>query len=322
MALQDSILRFREQFAWQPEVVHNEALKPHKHYIVVGMGGSHLGPWYLKRYGGASNLTIHRDYGIPEVPEEQLAESLVILSSYSGGTEEVLDAGRVALERGLSIAAISTGGKLIEFAREHALPHVVMPDLGLQPRIATGLSMLGIARLMQNAVLEDFVRSAGSAIDPSAGHAEGERIAEALRGRVPLIYASHAHMPLAYTWKIKLNESAKIPAFCNAFPEMCHNELCGFDVVDSTRPLSAQMHAILLDDPSDHPRNIVRMRTVAELLGEKGIPTTVVQFAGEGFTKAFTASLLADWVSLNLASHYGVPDEEVPLVEDFKKRIG
>ncbi len=322
MALEDSILRFREQFNWQPEIQHPEALKPHKNVVIVGMGGSHLGPWMLKRYVGGRNIFIHRDYGVPDLSPEILSEALIILSSYSGSTEEVLDAGRVALEKGYSIAAISRGGKLIDFAREHALPHIVVPDMHMQPRVAIGVSMLGIAKLMMSPEMEAAVRTAGQSIDPMAGREEGMRIAESLRGKVPVIYASTSNMPLSFIWKIKLNESGKIPAFYNSFPEMCHNELCGYDVVESTLPMTERLHAIMLSDGADHPRNIVRMKAVSDILREKSIGVTTVTLSGDGLAKIFAGAVLADWVSLFIAAYYGVPDEEVPLIEDFKKRIG
>ncbi len=91
MAIEDTLRKFPEQFEWQPEVMQGEALRPHKNYILCGMGGSHLGAWLIKRYGGVFNIFIHRDYGLPELPPDIWADALVILSSYSGTTEEVLD---------------------------------------------------------------------------------------------------------------------------------------------------------------------------------------------------------------------------------------
>lgn len=322
MGMEDTLRRFGEQFAWEPAVENGEDLRPRKHYVVCGMGGSHLGAWLIKRYGGKSNVFIHRGYGLPDLPQDMWADSLVILSSYSGTTEEVLDAGRTALGRGLPTAAVSTGGELIAFARERGLPHVVIPETGLEPRMAIGFSGIAIARLMQDLPLERLIREGGARANPMAGQEEGTRLAEALQGKIPLVYSSAENAPLAFIWKIKFNETAKIQAFMNVFPEMCHNELCGFDIVDSTRPLSERFHALLLEDFSDHPRVRVRMRVAAEILGERGVPAEHIALAGKtAFEKAFNAALLADWITLSLARHYGVPNPETPLIADFKKRI-
>lgn len=321
MALKDALARFGEQFTYQPVVEHAEALRPHKHVIVCGMGGSHLAPWFLQAYGKRSDIIIHRDYDLPDLAPEMYDDALVILSSHSGGTEEVLDSGREALARGLPIAAVSTGGKLIEFAREHALPHVVFPHMDLQPRVAAPLSLLAMTALLQDRDLEQEIRTAGIAIDPHAFAAEGARIGALLTHKIPLIYASTRNAPLAYIWKIKINETGKVPAFQNVFPEMNHNELCGFDVVESTRGISAQMHAIFLEDSADHPRIQKRMQAAAEIMTSKGVPVERIQLEGGGFTKVFNTANMADWVALTLAGAYGVPDEAVPLIEDFKKRI-
>lgn len=321
MALKDALARFREQFDYQPVIENRDLLRRYKHTIVCGMGGSHLAPWFLQVYGNRTDIIIHRDYGLPNLSSEVYQDALVILSSHSGGTEEVLDSGREALARGLPIAASSTGGKLIEFARKHSIPHVVFPHMDLQPRVAAPLSLLAVTALLQDTALEAEIRAAGLAIDSHAHASEGARIGALLTQKVPLIYASAANAPLAYIWKIKINETGKVPAFQNVFPEMNHNELCGFDVVESTRAISAQMHAIFLEDSADHPRNQKRMQAAAEILVSKGIPVERVQLSGEGFTKLFNTANMADWVALTLAGNYGVPDEAVPLIEDFKKRI-
>lgn len=323
MNVEEALRKFPEQFEWEPHAEYNEVLRPHKYYLVCGMGGSHLGAWLLKRYGDLPNIFIHRDYGLPALPPDIMNDALVILSSHSGTTEEVLDSGRAALERGLPIAIATTGGKLLEFAREHALPHVVTPRSGLEPRMAVGYSMLALARLMGNLPLESAIREGGRRADPLAGKAEGARIAEVIRARIPVIYSSAANIALAYIWKIKLNETSKIPACINVFPELCHNELSGYDVADSTRPISERLHAVFLEDFADHPRVRERMRVASEILAEKGIPVERMALAGKtGFEKALNSALLADWVSYNLAEEYGVPNPETPLIAEFKRRIG
>src|SRR3989344_4090611 len=138
MSMEDTIKRFPEQFGWEPVVEHSDLLRAHKQYVICGMGGSQLGAMLIEAYGPAHNLILHKDYGLPPMSQEDAEQSLFILSSYSGTTEETLDAGREAFARGYATAALSTGGKLIEFAKKHSLPHIVIPDTGLQPRLATG----------------------------------------------------------------------------------------------------------------------------------------------------------------------------------------
>lgn len=321
MSMEETIHRFPEQFAWEPVVEHNDVLRAYKHFVICGMGGSQLGAMLIESYAPATNLVLHKDYGLPRLSAEMAEDALFILSSHSGTTEETLDAGRAALAEGRSIAAISTGGKLIEFAREHALPHIVIPDTGLQPRLATGYSMLALARLMRDQELEQRIRVSGAQLDPLSFREEGIKIAGLLKGRIPLFYTSTSNMPLGYIWKIKMNETAKSPAFCNVVPEMCHNELCGMDVAEGTKAISANLHAVFLEDDSDHERNKKRMDIAGAILEERGIPVMHIKLGGDSFGKAFASGLLADWVSYTLAQTYGVPDEATPLIADFKARM-
>lgn len=314
--MEETLKRFGEQFDWEPKLENTDKLASFKNYVVCGMGGSHLGAWLITTYGNVA-ITIHRDYGLPFVGPD----TLVILSSYSGTTEETLDAARVGLERGLPMAAISTGGSLLDFAREHQLPYIQIPDTGLEPRMAIGYSMLGIARLMEHSALEKDIRVAGKSVDPMIGEAEGKRLGKLLLNKIPIVYSSSANYPLAYIWKIKFNETAKIFATANSFPELCHNELTGFDVYAETRAISKPLHVIMLHDASDHPRIVKRMQVAADMLVERGIAVVHVALDGGGFAKAFKAALLADWVSLELAEHYKVPNPETPMVAEFKERI-
>lgn len=323
MALKDTLARFHEQFDWQPEVANADRLTAHTRAIVYGMGGSHLGAWLIKQYGGLRDVYIHRNYGFADefsfAPD---TETFHILSSYSGTTEEVLNAAQELIAAGNPrVAVVTTGGSLLALAKDAGWPYIQIPETGLEPRMAIGFSLIAIARLLGYASLEAAVRAGGKATDPRAGEAEGSRIGALLEGKIPLVWASAANLSLAFIWKIKFNETAKIPAFCNAMPELCHNELTGFDVVDATRAVSAPLAIIMLEDVQDHPRIQKRMEIARDMLGERGIHVERVALSGDGFGKAFENALLADWVSLHLAEHYGVPNPETPLIAEFKKRM-
>jgi len=320
-SLEETLKRFGEQFNWHPVVENPQNLGSHAGYIVAGMGGSHLGAWLIQKFDPHLDMTIHRDYGLPALTDTQIRNDLFIASSYSGTTEETLDAAQHAFQKGMHMAAISLGGDLLKFAREHEIPFVSIPDTGLEPRMAIGYAMLAIARLMGNEVLENAIREGGKKVSPSEDQIKGMQLSEKLIGKVPLIWASSRNIPLAYIWKVKFNETSKIPAFCNRFPELNHNEFTGFDVADATRSVTGNFHIIMLEDPKDHPRVQRRMALTRQMLEERGIGVDVVQLRGEHFQKLFIAALYGDWVALGLAKYYGVPNPETPLIAEFKKRM-
>ncbi len=319
--LEDTLRRFSEQFDWHPVVENSQRLSVHNSFLVAGMGGSHLGAWLIQKFDAGLEMLIHRGYGVPAMSEARARNVLFIASSYSGSTEETLDSVKAAFDKGMHIACISTGGALLEFAREHDLPFVHIPDTGLEPRLAIGYSALAISRIMGNSTLESAIRDGGKHINPTQDQVRGLELAEKLVGMIPVVWASSRNLPLAYIWKVKFNETSKIPAFCNSFPELSHNEFTGFDVVESTRAIAQNLHIIMLEDPKDHPRIQKRMQISAQMLTDRKIPVDRIALRGEHFEKLFSSALYGDWVSLGLARYYGVPNPETPLIAEFKKKM-
>ncbi|MEK7554078.1 MAG: SIS domain-containing protein [Patescibacteria group bacterium] len=321
--MEEQILNFVEQFKWKPELLRAERL-PEKfsHIIVCGMGGSHLGAQLLLRHDPALPISVHSDYGLPREPKERLRDALIVASSYSGETEETLDSARSAVEDGLSVAIVTTGGALANFAEEYSLPLILVPKKKVEPRMAVGAFMLALAHLMRDTKLENKIREIGANIDVQKGRADGEALAKRLVGSTPLVYASTLNAPIAYFWKIAFNETGKVPAFYNIFPEVCHNELSGFDIYERTRVLSSNMSVIFLKDGDDHARINKRMRIMQELLAERSLTTINVEvFGNNGLEKALNGTLSGAWTALALAKEYGTPDAITPLISEFKSKM-
>ena len=319
---QKTIENFAKQFEWEPEIKEADKLKSAKRFVVIGMGGSHLAAGLLKIYNPMLDLFVHKDYGLPPLSDEILKESLFIASSYSGNTEEVLDFIERAQELGLHIAAISTNGKLLEFAQSNNIPYIQMPDTGIQPRNALGFSLVALAKLIADEPLLAQLAQLSKQLDPLRWEEQGKDLADKLSGKVPVIYSSTPNIPIAYNWKIKFNETGKIPAFYNLFPELNHNEMAGFDVIPSTKKLSDNFHFIFLQDENDHPKIKKRMEICKQLYEERNLPVTVLELAGNTvFEKIFNSLLLADWTALHTAKLYGAEPEEVKIIEEFKQKI-
>lgn len=320
--MESNINSLRNQFNFSPVVENESKLIMPDSFVVCGMGGSHLSAGLLKIYNPNLNIYIHRDYGLPQVSAMRFKESLFIASSYSGNTEEVLDFSEKALSAGHNLAAIAVGGKLIDFAKKNKLPYIQIPDTGIQPRNALGFSLISLTKLVEGDEAVEELHRLGSKLDFERWQDGGEKVAAEIKGKVPVIYSSRTNLPIAYNWKIKLNESAKIPAFYNVFPELNHNEMTGFDVVDSTRALSNNFYFILLEDANDDPRIMRRMEVLRKLYQDRGLSVKTIQLAGESvFEKIFNSLMLADWVAFSTAKFYGTEPVQVPMVEEFKKLI-
>src|SRR3989344_3197261 len=108
--MEEAIKNFPQQFLYEPEILNGDKLAKKDIALVLGMGGSHLAADLIAAYRPDVDIIVHSDYGLP-FPETVLQNALIIASSYSGNTEEVLDGLRIAIEKGLPTAAIAIGGK-------------------------------------------------------------------------------------------------------------------------------------------------------------------------------------------------------------------
>ena len=322
--MRDAIQNFPAQFAFKPVVENGDTLGAYEHFVVLGMGGSHLGADMILAWHPEISLAIHSDYGIPHISQSMRPHTLVIGSSYSGNTEETIDGFEEAGRQGIARAAVSVGGRLRDLARKSRTPFVQFPDTGIQPRSALGMSMKALLMFMgKHALLEEFDPLVTSlARRMSDGDSRGKELASQLRGCIPVVYASGRNSALAENWKIKFNETAKIPAFWNVLPELNHNEMTGFDAIESTRSLSEKFFFIFLEDPADHTKVQKRMVITEELYRGRGMKTARVPLSGKTWLeKVFSSVLLADWTAYHTSEIYDTESEQVPMVEEFKKRI-
>lgn len=316
------INNFPSQFAYNPTIENKDGFKKTKFYVVVGIGGSHLAADLIKTIKPDINLIVHPDYGLPAMQEEDLRNSSVILVSHSGNTEEVVEAFNQCSKKKIKPLIISTGGKLGELAKEYKLPIIKIPATGIQPRMAIGYSFRALLKAIGEEKLLQESTLLARIIKPQSLEALGEDLANLINGKVPVIYSSNRNSAIAYNWKIKFNETGKIPAFYNILPEMNHNEMTGFDVKTGTRALSKYFHFIILLDDEDNERILTRMEVLGQLYVERKLSVGVVKFKGKTrLEKIFSMIILGDWVAYYTAKNYGVESEQVPMVEKFKKQI-
>jgi glucose/mannose-6-phosphate isomerase len=320
----DDIRNYAKQFAYEPKVENAGKLKrKFEKFLAVGMGGSHLAADILKAWHPELDIVVWSNYGLPALREKELKERLIIISSYSGNTEEAIDAFNVARAKRLTVAVIAARGKLINLAQKLKVPYVQMPDFHFQPRMATGLNLKAMLALMGERTWLHEAGELATILHPSREEHRGKDLAKRLHGAVPVIYASGRNAAIAYNWKIKFNETGKIPAFYNVVPELNHNEMTGFDSKGRTPPLSRHFHFVFLKDGGDDRRITKRMSVLEKLYKDRGFKAEVILLQGKNeLHKIFNALMLADWASYHSALLYGVEPEQVPMVEEFKKLIG
>ncbi len=303
-----------------------------KSIVLAGMGGSatagDIVSSYL-RYSLKIPFITCRNYRLPEYVDEH---SLVILSSYSGNTEEVLAASEDAIQRKAKTICITAGGKLGEFAAGHSIPTIKMPP-GLQPRAALGYSVIPLMYLMRDLNLakfddNQFVEIA-KGLKAYRGHYVREtateqnpakQLALKLYSNIPLVYSGQDLFDaIAYRWKSQICENAKTIAFHNYFPEFNHNEIVGFEKIEHIRN---NLIGIILRDSQDHSRVAKRMQIISRQLQEKGIEMVNIYSQGDFLLgRIFSLIQLGDFASFYLAILNGIDPTPVAPIEDLKREM-
>ena len=298
----ESIKNFAKQFDYKPQITGK--LKKYGKFVVAGMGGSNLAAPLLGIWKPALDVIVHRDYGLPAISDAELKKRLIILSSYSGVTEEVIDVFHTARKKKLARAVITTGGKLLALAKREGVPYVEMPDKTMEPRMGLGYSFMAHLKVM--GAEKELAEAAGLAhtLKPVRDDPHSKSIAKHMKGFIPVIYSSRKNFPVAYVWKIAVDETAKMPAFANAFPELNHNELQG---MAGGSALAKQFSFLFLKDPDDHLRVQKRMIVLEGLYRNMGVRVEPLIIRGlTPLHKIFSAVVLGHLTSYHLAKENGV----------------
>ena len=288
---------------------------------VCGMGGSALGGDLAAAALGdrlTGPLLTVRGY---ELPSWLTPEWTVLCSSYSGDTEETLACFAAAEALDARRLVASTGGALVDEAREAGVPVIGLPGILPAPRAAVAYMLVCAAEVAALAGIAPRVHTeidaAAAFLAERAGdlRSRAAEIAEWIGGSVPVVCGADLTAPIARRWKTQINENAKLPAFFSELPEADHNEICGWT--------GDSLSAVLLEDSDQHPRERRRFELTGEAIAEAGAEVVWIETEGETRTaRLLWATMLGDLVSLELADARGVDPLPVEAIEGFKAALG
>lgn len=289
--------------------------------MVCGMGGSAIGADLATAALGdrlTRPLLTVRGYGLPSWATP---EWTVLCSSYSGNTEETLACFAAAEALGARRLVASTGGELVDSARESGVPVIGLPGILPAPRTAVAYVLVCVAEVAAAAGAAPRIHTE---IDAAAAFLEREsaslqeraaEIVARLGDAVAVITGADLTAPVARRWKTQINENAKLPAFFSELPEADHNELCGWS--------GGGLSAVMLGDCDQHPRERRRFELTAELIRASGAEAMRIETDGETrVARLLWAVMLGDLVSLELAKARGVDPLPVEAIEEFKVALG
>lgn len=294
-----------------------------RNIVITGMGGSGIGANLVESltFGRVPiPITVTKGYNIPQFVSPH---TLFIACSYSGGTEETLAAVQKAMLKRAHIICVSSGGKLLETAKEYNLYYIQLPGGSSSPRAQLGYLMVSLLYALYHTDLigAAFMKETENAIEyldrgEKAIQSEAELIAKKLRGKLPIIYCDERLKAMATRFQNQINENAKQMAHVNTFPEMNHNELVGWRFPEN---ILQQSQVVYLYSDHDHERVEKRMEICREIFEKRSNPIIDIVAEGASLLEQYYYLIhLTDWISYYLAKENGI-DPDTQEVVDFLK---
>jgi glucose/mannose-6-phosphate isomerase len=320
-SMRDVILNQPKQITHSLDVNSNVKIEgDFDEIILAGMGGSgHPGDLLNGLHLPKVPLIVHRTYDLPKTYGKK---PLVIVSSYSGNTEEALSVYKAAQVEKIPILASTSGGTLADWCKRDGTPMALIDFPDMQPRHTLFAAFVGLATALKNSGLaqdisSDLKRTANNLKkDIPTLEKAGKSLAKKLKGKTPIYTSSHLLSFAAQNFKIQTNENSKTPAFWNYFPELNHNELVGF-----TKP-QAKFHVVILRDKDDHPRTRARMDVTAELYEKWGVEVSTFEVKGKTLLEKMLYTIsFGFWTTYYLALAYDIDPIPVEGVEAFKAKL-
>ncbi len=299
--------------------------------MILGMGGSAIGGDLISRLTLNESeipITVNRSYDLPAYVDER---TLLIACSYSGYTEETLS----ALGQGLNINAkcmvISTGGRLKEIAEERHLPLFTF-DYNAQPRATLPFSFMAeFCTLQKLGIIGDksadiaetikILEQLSEQLDITIPieNNQAKQMAQKLYGKFIFIYGSEITTEVAYRWKTQFNENSKNWAACEAFSELNHNTIVGYqfppDFINNA--LIILLRSTLLSEPI-----LKRYQATCRILEHSKIKHSIIDIGGESaLAQMLSLVLLGDYISYYLAILNEVDPTPIETIDKLKREL-
>ncbi|MEK9183103.1 MAG: SIS domain-containing protein [Patescibacteria group bacterium] len=306
-----------------------------KNIVVAGMGGSALGAHIIDAlYGNEIKmpLEIVNDYYLPAYVGK---DTLVVLSSYSGSTEETLSCAAEAERKNAKILVMASGKNLAELKKEKKFPgYLFTPHFNPcdSPRMGLGYSLFGLLILFgkmglirfgeyeaQKAikVAEKYNRALG--VYKKITDNRAKQLAEKLQDKIPFYFSGSHLAGNIHTAANQLNENAKVFAGWALLPEINHHLMEGLLFPAAVKKNLALVFFESAADEFKIKKRFTLTREVAKKRGVEEISYMLQEKTRLG--QSFELLVLGSYVSFYLAMLYGLDPTPIPMVDWFKNKI-
>lgn len=294
--------------------------------VLSGMGASIYGALVIKALLGPKfpyPVEVVSDYHLPSYVNNQ---TLVVLTSYSGTTEEVLSTAEEAKARNAKMLVLTKGGKLADFAKNSNIPSYIfdgkLNPAGV-PRLGCGYTILGLIGLLTKAkiikIKEEDISSAVDRASPLLDKIkkDSKELVGKLVGKIPIIICAEHLSGNAQIIRNQFNETSKTFSAYYLVPDLNHHLMEGLQF-----PTDSKLYFLLFQSKNYTSKIQKRMDLTREVISENKQIAHWIPFDGSTIYDDFVIMLLlGSYVTLYLGLYYDQNPATNPWVDYFKEKL-
>ena len=306
-----------------------------KRIVICGMGGSRFPSLIIsKLFKDKFKIPyeIVDDYLLPGYVDN---ETLVILSSYSGTTEEVLLCAKNALNKNAIITGITTGGELADLFKNKKLPFYLFNPIynpSNQPRIGFGYMVGGHLGLLINLGYvneeKDLINksieklkqlTSSYLVDIQTSENPVKKLALEIINRYPYYVVSEFLIGVGNAMANQTNETAKTISSFRVIPELNHHMMEGLK-----HPSELSKIAVFVFFFSDLYSERIKKRFLItkDVVEQNKIKTIWYQLKGSNkIEQVFELMAFGSYLSMYLAAVRVEDPTVIPYVDYFKNKL-
>ena len=305
-----------------------------KNIVVSGMGGSGLGAHIIKSIFKNElkfPVEIMNSYHLPAYIDKN---TLLIISSYSGSTEETVSAFSEGKKRGAKMFIIASGGKLKKIAEKQNIPFYIFdPKYNScnEPRMGLGYSIFSQLLLLRkigiisvkDAEIKQIINNIDDFSEKFSVRAKNNsalKISKKIEKKIPIIIASEFLTGNAHAFSNQINENAKNFSKWFRIPEICHHLLEG---LPNPKVNNKNLFFIFFNSKLYDKRNQIRYKITQKVLKKNKINFIEYNLISKTkFLQSFEMLILGSYASFYLAMLNNINPSPIPFVDFFKEELG
>jgi glucose/mannose-6-phosphate isomerase len=308
------------------KIDYPKSYKEVQNILVCGMGGSAYGGHVAKALCKEElpiPIYVNSDYSIPKFVNEH---TLVILTSYSGSTEETLSNAVKAKETGAQVTVLTSGGKLAQFAKDNNLPALIFNaknNPSGQPRLGTGYIVLGTLAILNQLGLihleDTAVQTAISELKENHNDVmeKARALAAEVQGNIPVIFAAEFLEGNAHIVRNQFNETSKSFSAFSDIPELNHHLMEGLK-----NPIDKKLAVLFINASFYWDRIAKRVSLTKDVVEKNNVKTLTYDAQGSNkVSQMLNVLSFGGYLTLYLGLLYELDPSLIPWVDYFKEQL-